>query len=295
MSSNNNITSVQSQIGMLGTNNYVQWSKNAEAYFKMKRIWRVVNGDSTPKAAPTSTATADEIATIEKFNDDWAERDQEAQGILAFVVKDDIKHHLDKLTTSKEIWDKLKEKLTVPTSAVVWADYLQAKGITFSANDPLPGIEKLHTLFQKLKDHNTPLPEFVQVMEILSRLPPSYEALVSTLLRNSLHWVDETKASQAEKDKVLKVSTVVEVVRAEFYRQNPTQANRKNMPSAHKVSAVKHGKGVPPNWKRDGQAQSHKKPFRPNNPSTSQAQPGDQQPYRDQSQRPQKAKKPFQG
>ncbi|EJF59226.1 hypothetical protein DICSQDRAFT_172211, partial [Dichomitus squalens LYAD-421 SS1] len=189
-------------------NQYPNWAAQMKGYLIMIGSWTVTN------SAPTTTATT---ATAEELKEHDL-KVQRAQGIIMMKVDRSLHRPLeDDAGNPKQphaMWKALKDTFGTPDAA--------AKPIQHQ-------FDQLVTRLKEIKDSGLALPENLQAMLVLSKIPESYRNLISGLL-----------TSVELKD--LKVDTVREKTLA---YENIQRTGMANCTSATRVSQTKPKKKGP--------------------------------------------------
>jgi hypothetical protein len=223
-----------SLVPMLDGTNYREWSKAMQAYLMSMDLWEYANGDEDQPTLPD--APTNEELTAHKA---WRSANQKALANIVLRVNPIIWVDLDALTATDTVWNRLKLYFDVVQPTTVFKDFKEAISIRIDATKhPLPQINRLQASVHRLSTNGVAIPEIIQVMILLSALPPKWEMLVSILCTNyeitnlQLQHVREAVMAQWEAEKS----------KGKHAPQAPQQ-------NAHKLSAVKRKRGDP-NYKQ---------------------------------------------
>ena len=135
-------------------------------------------------------------------------------------------------TTSKEVWDSLKECFNKASAAIVLQEIQQAFSFRLSNGDPICEISKLSAMFSRLSSRGFTIPEFVRAFILIMVLPHKWDSVTTYLLQS--HVLDK-----------LNWDLVSEAIISKFSCLRESQP----LTSANKISAVKHKSNHPPFWK----------------------------------------------
>ena len=136
-------------------------------------------------------------------------------------------------TTSKEVWDGLKEKFNKASAAIVLQEIQSAFSFRLSGGDPMHKISKLSAMFSHLLDQGFSIPDFIHALILIMVIPSKWDSVATFLLQ------------QYALDK-LDWDTVSESVISKFSCMK--ESNRPST-SANKISAVKRKDDHPSSWK----------------------------------------------
>ncbi|TFY52466.1 hypothetical protein EVJ58_g10003 [Rhodofomes roseus] len=188
---------------------YADWSAAMRGYLVFIQAWPAVTATGTPAA-------------------DFATQNARAQGVL-FMRTDRSMHHLlekdtGDLKDAKDMWNSLKTAFGTPDTAYVWSLFQSLiKSPEMSDSKPMQDqINKLVTRLKEISGGGITLGDSTQALLLLSKLPESYQSMISALL-----------ATQTLKD--LKVDSVQSKILAEESLRRSGMGQ-----SASKTSQVKH-------------------------------------------------------
>jgi gag-polypeptide of LTR copia-type len=154
-------------------NNYTFWKHRTQRFFKLWKLWNIVNGDLT---MPGPSASPDERA-------EWLYKDEEARGQIRLTLDDKPLDYIRDARTAKECWDKLsvwyKNKWT-PRIPLLLAKVFRS---TLSDNEPLgPQIDALIRAARIIESLGLALDDKLVAFSIISSLPSSLSTLKTIML-----------------------------------------------------------------------------------------------------------------
>jgi len=152
-----------------------------------QKLWVYVSGlitkptfeSSAPTTATSHSATAKSI----KARNDWVTEDSVAIGYIkmkctkSVVVGIPVTH-----TTSKEVWDGLKERFDKASAATVLQEIRKAFSFRLSGGDPIDEISKLAAMFARLEQRSFTVPDFVQASILIIAIPQKWDTISTWLL-----------------------------------------------------------------------------------------------------------------
>ncbi|EJF55273.1 hypothetical protein DICSQDRAFT_74789, partial [Dichomitus squalens LYAD-421 SS1] len=159
-------------------NQYPNWAAQMKGYLIMIGSWTVTN------LAPTTTATTAMAEELKKHD----LKVQRAQVIIMMKVDRSLHRLLEddagNLKQPHAMWKALKDTFGTPDAAAVWYKF---EGLIVSdrMNDQKPiqhQFDRLVTRLKEIKDSGLALPDNLQAMLVLSKIPESYRNLISGLL-----------------------------------------------------------------------------------------------------------------
>src|SRR4029077_9180558 len=215
--------------------NWLSWSARMSQFLMAQKLWPYVAG-TISKPALIATSSTDCMATSAsvKDRDAWVLEDSSALGYLKIKCTESVVAGIPAdQATSKEVWDGLKEKYDKASAAVVLSEIRSAFGFRISGADPLPEVQKLAAMFQRLAQRGFSIPEFVRASILLMAMPSKWDQLATYLLQsNALDKLDWDIVSEA---------IVSEHARLKGSNRPPQ--------SAEKLPDVKRKQDHPPTWK----------------------------------------------
>jgi len=134
-----------------------------------QKLWTYVSG-LIPKPALESSAPA--TAESVKAHNDWISEDSAVIRYIkmkcteSMVVGIPASH-----TTSKEVWDSLKEKFDKASAAVILQEIRSAFSFRLSGGDPMHEISKLSAMFSCLSVQGFSISDFVCASILIMVIP----------------------------------------------------------------------------------------------------------------------------
>ena len=154
--------------------NFRTWKQQMEDYLKFLKIWRIVSGMVT---RPVGNTPADLLA-----QNAWDEGDEQAQGILGLRLSHNLRTHLG--ATSTLSWAALDNAFGQPGIATIYADLQAALHVKISGTqNPQVEMQRLLTLFERLRANGMAISNPIQGMMMLCALPGKWENIAMVYLQ----------------------------------------------------------------------------------------------------------------
>jgi hypothetical protein len=221
MSSNNGINNIPVFSGA----NFRTWQQTMGDYLISMRLFRHVSGATvrpTPVVPPTQ-ANLDAIAA-------WDEANEQAQGILGLRLSTNLHTHLG--ATAHASWQALDNAFGQPGISSIYADLQAALHMKIlGSQNPQVEMQRLLTLFERLRANGMQINDPIQGMMLLNALPMKWDGVTMVYLQGQNVLANVTFAS------------VRDAIMAEF-----EQTSRPSSLAVQKISAVKR-KGKSPTFK----------------------------------------------
>lgn len=151
----------------LNGENYSIWSKKVEMLLIKDRLWCVLS-----KIPPTDP----------KELEAWNEKDDQARATIGLLIEDNQWVHIEGAGTAKEAWSKLKDhhqKATLSNVVYLYRKMFQLR--LPEGGDMENHISELLTYSNKLCQLGEKIDEKLKAALLLSSIPDSYSALISSL------------------------------------------------------------------------------------------------------------------
>lgn len=176
---------------LLGAQNYRKWAIALELRLMREDVWLVVSGRSQypeserlTRAATTTDPEADQ--RVLDRQEAWLYKDNHARGTICSHVSEDIVEDVIELTTSKAIWNKLKEKFHTSTDTQSF-EGIQELMTTHLDNckNVQEYVNKVSVAIRKIKLNLLPaetFPETLAVQYLLVNLGPEWKTFVTVYI-----------------------------------------------------------------------------------------------------------------
>jgi hypothetical protein len=165
----------------------------------------------------------------------WDEANQQAMGYICLCVGPAFIQDLKAKRSAGEQWASLEEEYGDPSIITIYNNFKAALDIRIKAGvHPAQPLALLRGYFNKLAERQVHVPEFIQVMITLTKLPPSYNIFTQVIQMDA--------AQAGSKGHDLKIKNVHAAIIQTF--EAPSSKNKDNG-QANKVTAIKQHTGTP--------------------------------------------------
>ena len=206
--------------------NFRTWQQQMGDFLHYQKLWRIVSGQVT---RPVGNTPADLVAQSA-----WDEADEQAQGILGLRLSMNLRTHLG--ATSALSWTTLNNAFGQPGVATIYADLQAALHVKISgAQNPQVEMQRLLTLFERLRANGMQISDPIQGMMTLCALPAKWDNVAMVYVQGVNALANVTFAS------------VRDAIMAEYERTACPSTL-----AAQKISAVKR-KGKSPQFREQTQ------------------------------------------
>jgi len=203
-----------------------------------QKLWAYVSGLITKPAlessAPATATSHPTTAKSIKAHNDWVIKDSAAIGYIKMKCTESVVVAIPAThTTSKEVWDGLKERFDKASAATVLQEICKAFSFRLSSGDPIDEISKLTAMFAHLEQRGFMVPDFVQASILIIAILQKCDIISTWLL--SYYSLDKLEYS-------IVANAITEEYQCLAGVSQPSQ-------SANKISAVKCKSDHLPSWK----------------------------------------------
>jgi hypothetical protein len=147
--------------------------------------------DTTTKGKGTTSMTA--VAKVDDEEDNldeirkWDNLNNQAMGNIRLRLHYSIQHKYHTVTTAGELWEKLAAEYNQPGIMTMYLDFKAVMDITIPENtDPSLTIDKITALFGKLWDNGVKVPDNVQAMILMAKMPWYMDSVAQLLGQEDL-------------------------------------------------------------------------------------------------------------
>ena len=238
---------LSSAVPVLDGTNYRVWKIQMSNSLRAKGLWQYVKGlvPCPEDARPTRTAaapvapTARAIAEAAEKQLAWNIKDDETNGLIMLKVAYSL--HGQQGIMSYRMWQSLETMFNVQGAAALFNDFQKVVNYCISrSKHPSAEIDALAKMLDRLHANNIELSDFIKAMLLLNALPPSLSQVTTIAL--------QTQSTTDMQFGSLRGDII-------------TEYERKTLPSANKLSAVKC-KGQDPSYQSQKRFQPSDQPDR---------------------------------
>ena len=242
---------LNSFVPVLDGTNYQQWASSMQSYLLSQGQWNCVKAGATPPVVVTLTSDNPEVEdtkTGEEEKTKWLETADKALGNIRLRLHHNIYHQYEMINNPADLWRDLLNKYGSPGVTRALSEFKGFMETTIpNGQDPGPALKKIQSHFVNLKKMGWEVPIKVQGMIMLSKAPPSMEAVIqlfSQMLKNT-----GTKESNLQPERV------AATMRRSWEMNQRAGGGKSNQQQVNKISAVKPAQNSPPNFQQQQQPQ----------------------------------------
>ena len=182
------------------TGNYQAWSSAMQSYLMSQGIWCVMTqanpmderttkttvsaGPSTEKAkgtvegdeedAPPSITTVGGSKSLEDKAEEWEDKNSRALGCLRLRLDASIAYKYRQVAVAGALWIKLQQEYGAPGISAIYIEFKKILNLSIPENeDPSIALDQIQQHFGRMAEANAPVPDYLQAMMIIAKLPPS--------------------------------------------------------------------------------------------------------------------------
>jgi hypothetical protein len=155
--------------------NYQSWALLMKSFLMSQGLWRILT-----KICPATPRAEDkDIKTILKAIEEWEETNLKAVGTIGLRLHHTLQYRYRSKVNARELWDALMEEYGKPGVVATYLEFKAVMETRISDNaDPSPAVDKITAHFARLEDSGVTIPEHLQVMILMSKLPSTMDQLV---------------------------------------------------------------------------------------------------------------------
>src|SRR5215813_10488086 len=144
---------------------------------------------------------------------------------MFLTMSPDLKEY--KATSTKATWDGLKAAFAKPGITQIYSDYTAAMAFKLSGRSPIPEINHLQTLFERMKQNGVKINEFIRCMMLLRTIPKEWVHLESVIIQGAKDPAD------------FKFDNIRQAIHNEWQCQDSSKCHNPKPDLAHRLSNIK--------------------------------------------------------
>lgn len=175
-----------------GASNWQSWEASMKAYLLSIDVWWTCVEVPTLPSYPKKTVTVDETTTTEENTSKpmenkedflaWKSDNSNAVGSITLCVDPTIQFRVKDIKDAYDLWKELKSEYGKPGLAATFHEFKSTVQITIPDNsDPSLALNRLKNNFMRLYDAGCAVPDTIQCLLLLSKLPPSMSNLAQLI------------------------------------------------------------------------------------------------------------------
>ena len=147
-------SSLERLVPILDGTNYRDWAVLMQSYLQLQDLWEVIDGDHRMPTALTPSASASQTTAYNTAYATWNVADNKATGAITLRITASLRHYRAANQSARTFWGNLKTAFGAASMPTVYADFKQVINIKLSGGNPVPEIERMATLFNRLAANN---------------------------------------------------------------------------------------------------------------------------------------------
>ena len=221
--------------------NYQSWMPMMRNFLMSQKQWRILHKlEPSPveavegQEATETTPAVQAVSSNEDDIEDWRDTNDQALGNIFLRLAPAIQHRFREESIAGFLWTKLEKAYGKPGVSVMYLEFKSAIETTIPEHgNPTQALDKMMLHFGRLRDFSLEIPEHLQTMIVLSKLPSAYDSLTQIL----------SQADDPLKFTFEKIQRAV--ILAWEQRSGARTRNNRQNDSAKKITAVKRPQGKP--------------------------------------------------
>ena len=174
-------SALTSLVPVLEGPNYQMWAPSMTSYLMSQGQWKILS-KVKPKpikavAATTDTEAVDADDQTEEI-EEYEEIDSKAHGNIRLRLHPTLQYKYKSEVSAGALWRTLEKDYGAPGVAAVYIEFKGAMETRIPDNsDPTFALDKINAHFGRLAESDVDIPEHLQAMILLSKLPSSMDSL----------------------------------------------------------------------------------------------------------------------
>jgi len=223
-----------STIPVLTGPNYQQWAPAMTSFLLSQGQWEVIvkEAPSPIPYAPATKNTSKEPGNEDKV-EKWQKTAYKAVGNIRLRLDPNIQYKYRAELDPMKLWDNLENDYGKVGITSIYLEFKKVLDVRIPDNsDPTPALDKIISHFGRLAEAQVELPEHLQALITMAKVPPYGEHLAQLMCQ-------EGDINKIMMESVRRPMILVWQQKNSKHPQNPNQNQAK------KISAVKHGPNEP--------------------------------------------------
>jgi len=224
-------SSLERLVPVLDGTNYRDWAVMMQSYLQLQELWEVVGGSYRMPTLPAQGASASDVTAFREAFALWNIADNKATGAITLCITASLRHYHGANQSARTFWGNLKTAFGAASMPVQYADFKLLINTKLSEGNPIPEMEHMATLIDRLATNSLTLADNLQGLILLAAVPGKWDSVAQLFM---------------QRDNLITNLTFpnVRAVITQEYERTGRPVNS----SARKLSAVKH-KGPDPSYR----------------------------------------------
>jgi hypothetical protein len=150
------------------------------AFLQMQELWDVVDGAHHMPAALDPSATAAQTAAYNVAYVAWNTADNKA---ITLCVAPSLRHYRTANQSARTFWGNLRTAFQATSMSSIYADFKAVINSKLSGGNPIPEIERIATLFNRLAGNNFTIAANLQGLILLAALPNKWDSVAQPFMQ----------------------------------------------------------------------------------------------------------------
>jgi hypothetical protein len=177
-------SSLEHLVPVLDGTNYRNWAVMMQSFLQMQEIWEVVDGAHRMPAALDPSATAAQTAAYNVAYTAWNSADNKAIGAITLRITPSLRHYRAANQTACIFWANLKTAFGAPSMSSIYSDFKAVINTKLSGGNPIPKMECIATLFNRLVANNFTIAANLQGLILLAALPSKWDSVAQLFMQH---------------------------------------------------------------------------------------------------------------
>jgi hypothetical protein len=178
-------SSLERLVPILDGTNYRDWAVLMQSYLQLQDLWEVVDGGHRMPTALTPGATTLQMTAYNAAYAAWNTADNKATGAITLRIAASLRHYHAANQSVRTFWSNLKTAFGAASMPTVYADFKQVINLKLSGGNPVPEMEQMVTLFNRLATNNLSLTASLQGLILLSALPNKWDNVAQLFMQHT--------------------------------------------------------------------------------------------------------------
>jgi len=176
-------SSLDRLVPLLDGTNYRDWSVLMQSYLQMQDSWEVVGGSYRMPTQPAQGASQSEITTFREEFGAWNTADNKASGAIMLRISASLRHYRGANQSARTFWGNLKTAFGAASMPAVYADFKLLINSKLSGGNPIPEIERMAMLIDRLTTNKFTLADNLQGLILLAAIPGKWDSVAQLFMQ----------------------------------------------------------------------------------------------------------------
>jgi hypothetical protein len=151
----------------------------------LQDLWEVVDGGHRMPTALTPGATTSQTTAYNAAYAAWNTADNKATDAITLCITASLRHYRAANQSARTFWGNLRKAFGAASMPAVYADFKQVINLKLSGGNPVPEMERMATLFNRLPANNLSLTANLQGLMLLAALPNKWDNVAQLYMQRT--------------------------------------------------------------------------------------------------------------